>query len=177
MLPQDREGKGVERDGSSLVALGRPHHPAAVQVVLDRPPYVQPPGADVDVLPLQTGQLPPAETSRCRQRDRSRENRLPSVLGCSYQLLDDLRAGDLLGLVAARWGSGARSWRGHDETPLDGLVERGGEDPVEVMDAARIEAFGQPGPIGAVEVLGGELVQGDLAELGGDPLRLEPVAP
>jgi len=107
MLSQDREGKGVERDGSSLVALGRPHHPAAVQVVLDRPPYVQPPGADVDVLPLQTGQLPPAETSRCRQRDRSRENRLPSVLGCSYQLLDDLRAGDLLGLVAARWGSGA----------------------------------------------------------------------
>ena len=48
---------------------------------------------------------------------------------------------------------------------------------MEVMDAARIEALCQPGPVGAVEVLGGELVQGDLAELGGDPLRLEPVAP
>ena len=48
---------------------------------------------------------------------------------------------------------------------------------MEVMDAARIEALCQPGPVGAVEVLGGELVQGDLAELGGDPLDLEPVAP
>ena len=50
-------------------------------------------------------------------------------------------------------------------------------DTVQVMDAARIKTLGQPSPVGAVEVLGGELVQGDLAELGGDPLRLEPVAP
>src|SRR6516225_1432624 len=107
MLSQDREGKGVERDGSSLVALGWPGNPAAVQVVLDRPPHVQPAGGKVDVLPLQTGQLPPAETGRCRQRDRSSENRLPSIVGCCYQLLDDLRAGNLLRLVVARRGSGA----------------------------------------------------------------------
>ena len=47
---------------------------------------------------------------------------------------------------------------------------------MQVMHAARIETLGQPGPVGAIEVLGGELVEGDLAELGRDPLHLEPVA-
>jgi len=46
--------------------LGDPTAPAAVEVVLDRPPHVQPAGRKVDVLPPQTDQLPSAEMTRCR---------------------------------------------------------------------------------------------------------------
>jgi hypothetical protein len=136
-----------------LVALGWPGYPSAVQVVLDCSPDVEAAGNEINVRPAQPGQLTPSQSGGGGQGYGRGQHRLASVLGGGDEVLDERGTRDRFGLQPPMRRAGSCRRAGGQKPPFDRLTESGGQDPVEVVDAARIQALVQPPPVGAVEPL------------------------
>ncbi len=159
------------------MGLGRTDHPSAVDVVLDRLAHVHAAGVEVDVAPAQPGQFAPAKTRRGYHLDDSRQDRLAPLFGRSDEPLHQVFYRRDLRWCVARWRRGGASRRRRlEHAPLHGLAQSGREDPVQVMDAAWVEALVEPDPVGAIEALACQAIQPDMTELLIDPLDLVAVA-